>query len=248
MTSVETQPVSDSRPDARLILLLCLCGVICAFSATSASQFVLLGLSAMIFGRAFRLAPARLLAPVWRFRYLLIATFGAHLLLSSGHTLGGTSWLFRDGLETGVLMTGRLSLALLFASALCLLCSPQELAAVVTLLLRPLSSLGVPLERCSAFVALVFSFLPLVASMKPAGRVNTATPIGLDRAFGQRLQALMVAMEILLERLLKEAQHKAHCTRGGRDLLRSGWRRFALADFVSLTVALVLLVFFWRLG
>jgi len=223
-------------------LTLTVVGIGASFHARTPDQFLLLFFVAVAYARLFALG-AGVLQFVWRFRYLLLSTLAAHVLLSSGPTLLGTGWLFRQGLDAGMLMALRLGFSIAFAALLCLLTRPLELSAMLELLLKPFSRLGLAPGRLGAFWGLVLHFLPLVTQGK--GRWASRRK---QRSGGGRLREALALVESVLEQLLEDARRLSESTQGGRHLESVMLRPPTARDAFALLLSGAFLWLFWRLG
>jgi len=153
-------------------------------------------------------------------RFLLLFTLLLHLLLTPGRTLFGTGWLSLDGLLVGLLTSWKLLLALFFASLLTLTTRPEEVAAALARLLRPLERIGLPAARIGEFVQLVLYFVPVLQEeVRSLSRGRRPDPPGRT-GWLQRCRAAGMLVEPLVLRLVDRADQLAHQVAAGRPVLQ----------------------------
>jgi len=180
------------------------------------------------------------------FRWLLIITFSAHALFTPGHDIQlaglSTEWITYEGVEQGVLFTGRLVIIMTVATMLTLTTAPIDVADGLESLLNPFRRIGVPAHELSMMMVIALRFIPTL--VEEAERIHKAqlargadfsgNPIRRAR----KLTALLIPLMLSAFRRADElaTAMDARCYRGGtgrtrfRELAFSG--RDALAGSV----------------
>jgi len=180
-------------------------------------------------------------------RWLFLFTLALHLFLSPGRTIPGIAWLSLDGLLLGLLICGRLLLAILFSSMLTLTTSPLELTWAFSVLLKPLRRLGLAVQEWTLLLLLVLHFIPVLREEAAAlARHRRDRGEGLEgRTFMDRARLLSGMVAPLVLRLVDRADELAHAAVRGEPLFpeeallgvgRPLARRDALILFCSLVV------------
>lgn len=148
--------------DPRIKLLSTLTLVVLSFAAGDWVQLAVLLVVAAVALRVIS-AHARLALRIcMTLRWLLLLTLLMHLLLSSGRTLWGLSWLSLDGLQQGSFVCLQMALAALFTITLAITTSIESLAAAFGWLVHPLTLLGCRTDDWQKILLLALGFLPVV--------------------------------------------------------------------------------------
>jgi energy-coupling factor transport system permease protein len=98
----------------------------------------------------------------WMFRWLLLFTLLMHLLLSSGRTLWGQSWLSRDGLLLGCYVCAQMLMAIVISALLAITTTTNTLSGTFGWFVRPLQRLGCETEEWQKILLLTMDFIPVV--------------------------------------------------------------------------------------
>ena len=246
-------PEEVYRIDPRLILMMAVVFIAVVFTTFSWAGLLVLSGSALTLLYYLGCVETFRQRLYWLRWFLLFILF-IHLLLSTGHTLFGLSWLSRDGLLHGLLISVQIVTALAFSLALSHLVSPERLAAAAASLLRPLSMAGFNVQGFVNQAVIALNFAPV---LKEEGRKilqENEAVIGEveSRGLTGRLLALQSRVSPLLISLADRADAMAHDAAADRDYppaaekLPAFWP-LARQENVAVIIALLLLLVVWTL-
>jgi energy-coupling factor transport system permease protein len=191
----------------------------------------------------------------WMLRWLLLFTLLMHLLLSSGRTLWGISWLSLDGLLMGSFVCVQMLMAIVVSALLAITTSTETLSRTFGWFVQPLQWLGFKTEEWQKILSLTMDFIPVVQeeihACSKSDVDNHAEPILSTKAgrwtmWRQKLHGFVM-------RLANRGDLIAHRIAGAGDSLHcpselSPLMPLALHDrLFSLTIAMVMF-FYWLAG
>ncbi len=193
--------------DPRLALVLSLAAIVAVFAATSWWRLLLLLVAAI--GLVLQMELLRLfLQRLSWLRWFFLAVILLHALLSPGHTLFGLSWVTRDGLLHGLMVSVQVAAALAVSLALTRSAPPAQLAAAAAALMRPLGVFGLNTDRFAGQALLTLQFVPILQTecAAVAGEVAGA---GRPAGIAGRLESLQQLVVTLIGRLVEKADRMA---------------------------------------
>ena len=192
-----------------------------------------------------------------RFSLMLVLVLATNVLLrNQGRPITLGSWelpLTWEGLETGLIFSAQIVLAITVSTILTLTTSPTELSKGVEHLARPLKRLRVPVEDLGMIALLAMRFVPLL-QQELHSTMDAQKSRGVDFGSGSlagRARNLVALLTPVLTGALRRADliAVAMTARGfqpGKTRSQLKPLRFSRAD--RLALAILLLVLLWRLG
>ncbi|PLX72262.1 MAG: hypothetical protein C0614_13975 [Desulfuromonas sp.] len=234
--------------DPRLLLPVCLGLVILAFSAPGWPSLVVVTM-ALCAGMAFSGQACKpLFRACWALRWLLLFTLLMHLLLSPGQTMFGSRWLSYDGLLRGLFVCLQITVAVLAASLLTSIATPERLASTLGWFLSPLKKIRCPVDGWLRQLTLVLHFIPRVQAVfsevaKSDGGHSTNT------ARQGRLVQLESRLLFVVDQLIAEASILAQRIMQGDDFELGSvtWPQLRLmsrANFFLLVMSLFVVILY----
>lgn len=215
--SDEQTPALAATPlhcaDPRWKFLVCGGLAVSAFAAGNWQRLLLAAIILALLAATAGYRPRWLLRTLWPLRWLLLFTVLMHLCLSPGQTLLGLSWLSRDGLMHGLLISVQLALATLAAALLTAIATPSQTAGACCWLLLPLARFGFPVRRWQELVILVLNFVPVLREEL------RSTAVAGEGRWSVRMMAWEERLLPLFDRLVERADHLAVRLASGKETL-----------------------------
>lgn len=195
------------------------------------------------------------LVALWGVRFLLLIVVIFQLFFTPGRILLNLEWLriTREGLSNAIVLSGRLTLAILFSISLSLTTSPLEISAALESILK---KLRVPNCKASEFgitVTLALTFIPLISlQVEKVTMAQKARGVVFDRGnlFKRIKNALTVIIPVIAN-VLKRAQdtamalqvrnYRPNVSRSSYKAYRWGWSESSILIF---TIAATLIMIF----
>ncbi len=211
------------RLDPRVKVLSCLLLVVFTFAATGWTELLPLLFTVGIAVRLTSPQAASLWRVCWALRWLLLFTLLMHLLLSSGRTLWGISWLSLDGLLMGTFVCVQMLMAIMVSALLAITTSTEILSRTFAWFMQPLQWLGCKTEEWQKILLLTMDLVPVVqqeirACATPDGGIPAAGYI--SRTDAGRWSVWRQQLHGLLLRLVDRGDMIAHRIAGEQDSLR----------------------------
>ena len=190
--------------DPRLKILSCLLLVVLCFAASGWAQLAAVGVSVAVVGRLAALPAASVGRLCWMLRWLLLFTLLMHLLLSSGRTLWGTSWLSFDGLLSGSFVCTQMLLAFVVSAMLAMTTSTTSLAYALGWFLQPLRRFGCQTVEWQQLFLHTMDFIPIIQQEMQGINASDASnrALSVPPARGGRWSAWVQKLSRLLLRLV----------------------------------------------
>ena len=183
---------------------------------------------------------------------IMIFTSMLNLFLSGGeviYEIPYLGWTITDeGLRLSVFMVLRLSFLIIGTSALTFTTSPVTLTDGMEALLRPFSKIGVPSHEIAMMMTIALRFIPTFA--EEADKIKKAQSArGADFSSGSLLSRAKAMIPILVPLFVGAFRRadelavamEARCYRGGSGRTSLKKLSFALRDYLSFTLIILLL-------
>ena len=183
---------------------------------------------------------------------IMIFTSMLNLFLSGGeviYEIPYLGWTITDeGLRLSVFMVLRLSFLIIGTSALTFTTSPVTLTDGMEALLRPFSKIGVPSHEIAMMMTIALRFIPTFA--EEADKIKKAQSArGADFSSGSLLSRAKAMIPILVPLFVGAFRRadelavamEARCYRGGNGRTSLKKLSFALRDYLSFTLIILLL-------
>lgn len=237
--------------DPRTKILSTLIYIIAVFFAESALSYGILAGFALLVILASRLPILMVLKSVKPIIIIVLFTLVIHMFTHPGeHVLW--SWKFlvitQEGLETGVKMSSRLLLLMIFSSILTYTTSPIVLTDGIERLLRPFKCIGVPAHELAMMMTIALRFIPTL--LEETDRIMKAqTSRGADFTSGNVFENIKNMLPILVPLFISAFRRadelavamEARCYRGGEGRTRMRELSYSSRDMIA--YALVILLF-----
>lgn len=237
--------------DPRTKILSTLIYIIAIFFAESALSYGILAGFALLVILASRLPILMVLKSVKPIIIIVLFTLAIHMFTHPGeHILW--SWKFlvitQEGLETGVKMSSRLLLLMIFSSILTYTTSPIVLTDGIERLLRPFKSVGVPAHELAMMMTIALRFIPTL--LEETDRIMKAqTSRGADFTSGNVFENIKNMLPILVPLFISAFRRadelaiamEARCYRGGEG--RTRMRELSYSSRDAIAYILVILLF-----
>lgn len=237
--------------DPRTKILSTLIYIIAIFFAESALSYGILAGFALLVILASRLPILMVLKSVKPIVIIVLFTLVIHMFTHPGeHVLW--SWKFlvitQEGLETGVKMSSRLLLLMIFSSILTYTTSPIVLTDGIERLLRPFKCIGVPAHELAMMMTIALRFIPTL--LEETDRIMKAqTSRGADFTSGNVFENIKNMLPILVPLFISAFRRadelavamEARCYRGGEGRTRMRELSYSSRDMIA--YALVILLF-----
>lgn len=237
--------------DPRTKILSTLIYIIAIFFAESALSYGILAGFALLVILASRLPILMVLKSVKPIIIIVLFTLVIHMFTHPGeHVLW--SWKFlvitQEGLETGVKMSSRLLLLMIFSSILTYTTSPIVLTDGIERLLRPFKCIGVPAHELAMMMTIALRFIPTL--LEETDRIMKAqTSRGADFTSGNVFENIKNMLPILVPLFISAFRRadelavamEARCYRGGEGRTRMRELSYSSRDMIA--YALVILLF-----
>ena len=157
-------PVHDLDPRTKMVATIAL--TITLFAVNSTVVIAACSVVAVLAAGLSRIPATLLLRSLRPFLWLFAFTFVLHAVL----TLGSTLWyvpvfdlsVTREGTAYGLLLCGRLAIAISLASLMTLTTTPMELTDGIERLLGPLGRIGFPTHEFAMMVTISIRFIPVL--------------------------------------------------------------------------------------
>ncbi|MGK2943680.1 MAG: CbiQ family ECF transporter T component [Desulfuromonadales bacterium] len=243
------------RLDPRVKVLSSLLLVVLTFAATDWIELFPLIATVVLAVRLTSLYTGSLWRVCWMLRWLLLFTLLMHLLLSSGRTLWGISWLSLDGLLMGSFVCVQMLMAIMVSALLAITTSTETLSGTFGWFVQPLQRLGFKTEEWQKILSLTMDFIPVVQEEIHACSTsevdNHAEPTlsnetGRWSMWRQKLHGFVLRLANrgdLIAHRIAGAGNSLHCPAELSPLMP-----LALHDrLFSLTIAMVVF-FYWLAG
>lgn len=238
--------------DPRTKILATLIYIVAIFFAESTLSYLLLAGFALLVILASRLPILMVLKSVKPILIIVLFTLVIHMFTHPGeHVLW--SWKFfvitQEGLETGVKMSSRLLLLMLFSSILTYTTSPIVLTDGIERLLRPFKSVGVPAHELAMMMTIALRFIPTL--LEETDRIMKAqTSRGADFTSGNVLENIKSMLPILVPLFISAFRRadelavamEARCYRGGEGRTRMRELSYSTRDGVAYVLVILLFV------
>lgn len=229
--------------DPRTKILSTLIYIIAIFFAESALSYGILAGFALLVILASRLPILMVLKSVKPIVIIVLFTLVIHMFTHPGeHVLW--SWKFlvitQEGLETGVKMSSRLLLLMIFSSILTYTTSPIVLTDGIERLLRPFKCIGVPAHELAMMMTIALRFIPTL--LEETDRIMKAqTARGADFEDGNMLVKAKNMLPLLIPLFVSSFRRadelaiamEARCYRGGEGRTRMHQLHYGSRDMLA---------------
>lgn len=242
--------------DARVKLLLGLILTVILFVIRTWVGFGVITLYVLVVAVASSLSLRFIVRGLRPVVLLILLTTVLHALFTEGTVLWslGPLRVTYEGLHAGGFLAARLIILLTGLSLVTLTTSPLDMTDAIEWLLGPGRRIGLPAHEVAMMMTIALRFVPTLieemerimkAQVARGARLDSASPLG-------RVRALVPVLVPLFMSVFRRAEDlgvamEARCYRGGHG--RTRWRtaRFRPADYVALSVSLVIIGFVaWR--
>lgn len=238
--------------DPRTKILSTLIYIIAIFFAESTLSYGILAGFALLVILASRLPILMVLKSVKPIIIIVLFTLVIHMFTHPGeHVLW--SWKFlvitQEGLETGVKMSSRLLLLMIFSSILTYTTSPIVLTDGIERLLRPFKCIGVPAHELAMMMTIALRFIPTL--LEETDRIMKAqTSRGADFTSGNVFENIKNMLPILVPLFISAFRRadelavamEARCYRGGEGRTRMRELSYSSRDMIAYILVILLFV------
>lgn len=243
------------RLDPRTKIILLFIFIVGIFIFDTPLSYVALSAGTLLLIYVSRVPFGMMLKSLKPLLWILIFTFGIHLVSTPGETIF-RFWVFNitaEGFWQGFFVSLRLVLLILMSSLLTFTTSPLELTDALEMLLSPLKRIGVPAHELAMMMTIALRFVPTL--LEETDRIMKAQMArGADFSSGniikraQNLVPILVPLFISAFRRADElaTAMEARCYRGGDNRTRMKELSLGLNDAVAtLTIVMLVLVLAW---
>lgn len=238
--------------DPRTKILATLIYIVAIFFAESTLSYGILAGFAFLVVLASRLPVLMVLKSVKPIMIIVLFTLVIHMFTHPGERVLW-SWNFlvitQEGLETGIKMSSRLLLLMIFSSILTYTTSPIVLTDGIERLLRPFKCIGVPAHELAMMMTIALRFIPTL--LEETDRIMKAqTSRGADFTSGNVMENIKNMLPILVPLFISAFRRadelavamEARCYRGGEGRTRMRELSYSTRDMIA--YILVIMLFF----
>ncbi len=186
------------------------------------------------------------------FIWLFLLTVAVHLFYTEGRTIVRlpliNAPITKEGLDLGLLYSGRLALLIVIAALLTLTTSPVELTDALERLFKPLRRLRAPVHEIVMMLTLSLRFIPTL--LEEAQRIRNAQlsrGVSFEGGLIKRAGSLIPLILPLFFSAFRRADELAmaidsRCYTGGEGRTNYRRLRFGAADYLVMTLSAALLL------